>query len=98
MRLLGEETALGNILNGLQFVCNLCDYLCTLRFCRPANAEAVCVCVTCASSSSDGDQMGPVLCDGLYWELVLAERGLLHDGDCCQRSSLRALDDPADST
>ena len=58
----------------------------------------VCVCVTCASSSTDGDQMGPVLCDGLYWELVLPEWGLLHDGDCRQRCSLGALDDATDST
>lgn len=42
--------------------------------------------------------MGPVLCDGLYWELVLPEWGLLHDGDCRQRSSLGALDDATDST
>lgn len=58
----------------------------------------VCMCVTCTSSSTDRDQMGPILCDGLYWELVLTERGLLHNGNRRQRSSLRALDDATDST
>lgn len=42
--------------------------------------------------------MGPVLCDGLDGQLVLTQRSLLHDGDGGQRSSLRALDDAADST
>lgn len=56
----------------------------------------MCARVTCASSGTDGHQMGPVLCDSLYWELVLTERALLHDGNCCQRSRLRALDDATD--
>lgn len=60
--------------------------------------DCVCVRLTCASGSTNGDQMGPILCDGLYWELVLAERSLLHDGNRSQRSSLRALDDTTDST
>lgn len=58
----------------------------------------VCTCITCVSSRADRDQMGPVLCDGLYWELVLTKWGLLHNSDCRQGSSLRALDDTADST
>lgn len=53
--------------------------------------------VTCASCSTDGDQMGSILCDGLDWKLMLPERALLHNGDCCQRSSLRALDDATNS-
>lgn len=56
------------------------------------------VCNSCATSSVDGDQMSPILCDGFYWELVLTEWSLLNDGDCCQGSSLRALDDATDST
>lgn len=56
------------------------------------------MCITCVSSSTDWDQMSPILCDGLYWELVLTKRGLLHNSNCCQGSSLRALDDTADST
>lgn len=43
--------------------------------------DCVCVRLTCASGSTNGDQMGPILCDGLYWELVLTERSLLHDGN-----------------
>ena len=66
-------------------------------------SECVCVCVcacvrvTCASSSTDGNEVGPVLCDGLYGELVLAERGLLYDGYRGQWGGRRALDDAADS-
>lgn len=53
--------------------------------------------LTRAGCRTDGDQMGPVLCDGLYRELVLTERGLLHDGYRPQRRPLRGLDDAADS-
>jgi len=44
---------------------------------------SVCAHITCGSSSGDGDQMGPVLRDGPYRELVLTERGLLQDGQRC---------------
>lgn len=53
---------------------------------------------TCACSSTNRDQMSPVLCNGLDWQLVLTEWPLLHNGDCCHGSSLRALDDATDST
>lgn len=53
--------------------------------------------LTCAGSSTNRNQVGPVLCDGLDGQLVLTQRSLLHDGDGGQRSSLRALDDAADS-
>lgn len=61
--------------------------------------KRVCVCVfTCASSSTNGYQMGPILCNGLYGKLMLTEWALLHDSNCRQRSRLRALDDATDST
>lgn len=53
---------------------------------------------TCACSSTNRDQMSPVLCNGLDWQLVLTKWPLLDDGDCCHGSSLRALDDATDST
>lgn len=57
----------------------------------------VCVCVTCACCSADGNQMCPILGDGLHRQLVLTYWGLLHNSDCCQRRSLGALNDAADS-
>lgn len=54
-------------------------------------------CFTCAPGSTDRNQVSPVLCDGLDGQLVLAQRSLLHDGDGCHGSCLRALNDATDS-
>lgn len=53
--------------------------------------------LTCAGGRTDGDQVGPVLRDGLDGQLVLTQRALLQDGDRRQRRRLGALDDAADS-
>lgn len=53
--------------------------------------------LTCAGGRTDGNQVGPVLRDGLDGQLVLTQRALLQDGDRRQRRRLGALDDAADS-
>lgn len=42
--------------------------------------------------------MSPILCNGFDWQLVLTKWSLLHNGDSCQRSCRRALDNATDST
>lgn len=66
-------------------------------YCCAINKEA-CDTLTCTCSSTNRDQMSPILCNGFDWQLVLGKWSLLHNGDSCQRSCLRALDDATDST
>lgn len=66
-----------------------------LTTCCSSVLQCVSRALTCAGGCTDGDQVGPVLCDGLDGQLVLAQWTLLHDGDRRQWCCLGALDDAA---